>query len=536
MNSKAVRHKFTHIFLPLMLLAVVFVAIYSFANWFLFSDGGLVPLDRDLANLWLPIALGLVLVAALIAPRLGVLKFSAKRNGSFFYLMAAAAVLIAPAIFAQKYVATASGKLTKVDSASVIPSAPRTKYYAAGKVCIDRRKPLFQRVNETEGRHNQDLVFNLYVLVPVCGTDQQPAWVGFKYTLSTDNTVSLPVKEANYRDFLQNSQAKFDSFDPDHIRYLESLGRTGDRRNYEKALPKTGAEKFSPMILIPHEDAFEARNGESLQDALYAFGIIAGIFLVMLLFAELDHNKVAEAQKPRSERAAAETNAGLDLVVPRRDTYGLPVLIDINLVVFLVMAFSGLGVLSFQTADLIQWGGNYGPAVHGLGVYRLISSQFVHGGLMHLLSNMYGLLIGGVFLFPVIRKAGLIACYLICGLAGAITSVLVHPAIVGVGASGAIMGLWGIVLSLALLGDKRIAGGRRPIVLNCVVFAGLTLAQGAVNPGIDNAAHIGGLATGLVIGGLIFWFSWGEKLQPSEPLGEPQLPLASGGSDIAERT
>ena len=54
------------------------------------------------------------------------------------------------------------------------------------------------------------------------------------------------------------------------------------------------------------------------------------------------------------------------------------------------------------------WGGNYGPAIHGLGVYRLISSQFVHGGLMHIASNMYGLVVGGLFLSPVLRKSGLI--------------------------------------------------------------------------------------------------------------------------------
>ena len=157
-----------------------------------------------------------------------------------------------------------------------------------------------------------------------------------------------------------------------------------------------------------------------------------------LLFPALDANKVAEARKPRSEREPA-ANVWHVFVVPQRDAYGLPILIDMNIAVFLAMVFSGLGVISFQPDDLLGWGANYAPAIHGLGAYRLISSQFVHGGLMHLAANMYGLLVSGLFLAPVIRKAGLIVCYLVCGLAGAIASVMTHPATVCIGASGAIM-------------------------------------------------------------------------------------------------
>ncbi len=514
MDSKALSYKFVQIFLPLLALSAAFAALYSSTNWLLFSDGGLVPLDQDLANLWLPIGLGLVLVAALIGPRLTRLDLGKNRRPALYW-MAAAAVAIVPALFAQPYVTTASGKLTALKSARAIPSVPRTKYYTADTICIDRRNPLAQQQNNTEGRSDQYLVFNLYVLVPVCETVQQPAWVGFKYTRSTDNGASAAVKEGEYQDFLRKSQEEFDTFDPRHIRYLEALGKTTDRRSYEKALSKTGAAHTSPpIILIPHEDAFEARSGDAISNTVYSFGIIAGIFLLMLLFPPLDREKVAEAEKPRSERTT-EPNAWLAFVVPTRDAYGLPILIDINIAVFLAMVFSGLGVISFQADDLLRWGANFAPAIHGLGAYRLISSQFVHGGLMHLLANMYGLLVGGLFLAPVIRKAGLIACYLVCGLMGSIASVTMHPAIMGVGASGAIMGLWGILLALALIGDKRIAAGRLPVILNCLTFAGLTLAQGAFNPSIDNAAHIGGLATGVVIGAFLFWLSSMDKVKPT---------------------
>ncbi|MDR0780905.1 MAG: hypothetical protein LBF16_09480 [Pseudomonadales bacterium] len=292
----------------MLLLAVAFVACYSAANWLLFSDGGLAPLDQDLANLWLPLALGLILVATLIAPRLRVLDLNQKRNLPtrilLLYQVVAAAVLIVPACFAQHYVATASGTLTEVTSASAIPLAPRTQYYAADSVCIESGKPLIQQRNELAGKYNEYLVFNRYVLVPVCATSGQPAWIGLKYRLSIDNRITTPEKEAKYREFLNDSQEKFQAFDPAHIQYLESLGRNSDRRSYEKALQqKVGiAKNPSPIILIPHEESFEARNGKALSHMFWSFGITAGVFLLLLLFPYLNEEKVAWAQRPRSER------------------------------------------------------------------------------------------------------------------------------------------------------------------------------------------------------------------------------------------
>lgn len=510
----AIGNKLVHIFLPLMFLAVAFAALYSLANWFLVAPG-LAPLDEDVTNFWLPFVLGAILVGVLIAPRLRVLKPIRKTDIPGLCGFIAVAVLVAPTLFAQSYVTTASGALTQVKSADMIASAPRTKYYAAGSVCIDRRKPVVRRENTIDGQHNEYLKFKLDVLVPVCRTSGKPVWVGLTYTHSVASSGADAVKDAEYHGFLEQSQKEYDAFDPTSIRYFEVLGRTADRKSYEKALQKEQVpENASAIILIPHKDNFEDRNGQNLPWVFYSFAIAAGLFLFVLLIAPLDREKLAEARKPRRERTDVEPSLLFAFFVPRRDAYGLQILVDVNLAVFLAMVFSGLGVMAFQTDDLLAWGANYGPAIHGFGAYRLISSQFLHGGIEHIAGNMYGLMIGGLFLSPILRKAGLIACYLVCGLGGAIASLVVHPSTISFGASGAIMGLWGLLLVLALLRDKRIGAARWVIVVNCLIFAGLTFAQGFAVPGIDNAAHIGGFGTGMVIGLPMLLFSWGAKVEP----------------------
>lgn len=160
--------------------------------------------------------------------------------------------------------------------------------------------------------------------------------------------------------------------------------------------------------------------------------------------------------------------------------------------------------MSFDRDELLAWGANYRPAIHGLGIFRLITSQFVHGGLVHLANNLYGLLFAGMFLTPVVVNGRLIACYLLCGLGGSIASVLAHPATVSVGASGAIFGLFGILLTLVLFGDTRLAKARKFIFINAGIFVGLNLLIGAATPAIDNAAHLGGLLTGALVGVALF--------------------------------
>ena len=504
------RDKFVHIVLPLLRLAAIFIPLYSFVNWLIFASG-FVPLDRDVANLWLPAGLGGVAVIATIAPRLRILKLDKDGRLPVFLVMMAGAVIIAPTLCFQTYVKTASGGLTHVTSADRIVSAARTKYYLADDICIDREGAEVRHENTVTGRHNDWLQFQTYVLVPVCATPKGSLWVGLTYQTSVSNTAPGAVKEVRYRDFLKRSQAELDLFEPTSAQFFEALGPSPERRSFEKALRKSSLASRSPVILIPHHEMFQDRNADSLFWGFAWFGILSAGFMILLAFPAVDPQALASAREPHHEGARSEATFWALTFLPNREAYGLAVLLDINIGVFLVMALSGLGVVSFQVDDLRDWGANYGPALQGLGVFRLVTSQFVHGGIMHLMTNLYGLWFAGAFLSPVLKKWGLIASYLACGCGAALASVIVQPAITSVGASGSIMGLLGVLLALSALGERRLAAGRGPMIINCLVFAGLTLFQGALNPGVDNVAHIAGLAVGFSLGVLIRLFSWGER-------------------------
>ncbi|CAN5820065.1 hypothetical protein BH24CHL5_BH24CHL5_07640 [soil metagenome] len=145
------------------------------------------------------------------------------------------------------------------------------------------------------------------------------------------------------------------------------------------------------------------------------------------------------------------------------------------------------------------------PAVAEGEYWRLLTVTLVHGGLLHLLFNMYALWIVGPLSEMLYGRAAFIAIYLLAALGGSIASYLFfgNPS---VGASGAVFGLFGLILTSThfhkpALG-RQASGLTRQIgvliVLNLVIGFGI---GGFAR--IDNAAHVGGLLVGAWLGFLI---------------------------------
>ncbi|HEX4156895.1 MAG TPA: rhomboid family intramembrane serine protease [Rhizomicrobium sp.] len=498
------RFKCFRLFLPVVGLAVGLALTYSLFNWLSVAGTGYLPLDEQLVDDWLPLAIAVILVIAWITPAINTLRFNPKRNGAVWYMAAAIAAIAVPTIVAQNFVVRASGTLTHVADASQIASGAATKYYSANAICLDHGDALAQVAFETLGSRNDTLEFHIYVAAPLCGEDiramgQKSVWIGVAFNESVSNRLPMADKQARFQQFANRSQQEFNLQDGSHYQYYELAPINFERRNLAKALSKAGISPDNAIFLIPHTEPFDQRTGHWLEWAFISFGVGALAWLAMIAFRPVDAGKAAKHKSPSKAGLAKCHGIGWTLLVPTGKSWGLPVLFDVNIAVYLAMAFSGLGVISFQTDDLIAWGANYGPLLHSIGLLRLVSCQFVHAGLMHLVQNMYGLLIAGILLQPVLRNWGLVTAYLVCGLVGAITSAM-HANVAGVGASGAIMGLWGAVLVLALFRDSRISQARGFIVINGSIFVGLTLIMGLAQPGIDNAAHLGGVAMGAVIG------------------------------------
>jgi rhomboid protease GluP len=177
------------------------------------------------------------------------------------------------------------------------------------------------------------------------------------------------------------------------------------------------------------------------------------------------------------------------------------IIIAINVVIFLLPQFVNFGGYnSGQTFLSLGWKDNY-SILHNGEWYRLLTSMFLHGGIMHLAFNMYSLWVLGEQFNSVARFQEknvafvFLAVYFFAGICGGLASMYFNPGTPSVGASGAIFGLIGAITAFALV------NGQTAILQNLVQVIILNLIIG-FSPGsnIDNSGHIGGLFGGALIG------------------------------------
>lgn len=172
----------------------------------------------------------------------------------------------------------------------------------------------------------------------------------------------------------------------------------------------------------------------------------------------------------------------------------------INVMVFLIMASDGAGVFDAINGLVhIRWGSNYTPLTLSGDWWRLLTSIFIHFGVIHLFMNMYCLYSIGVYLEHILGRSRYLTAYVCTGVAGNIVSLWWHTSGVnGAGASGAIFGLYGVFFAM-LTSSLIPKSTRQPLLKNIAIFIVYNLVYG-MKGNIDNSAHIGGLVSGAIIG------------------------------------
>ena len=179
-------------------------------------------------------------------------------------------------------------------------------------------------------------------------------------------------------------------------------------------------------------------------------------------------------------------------------------IIAINVAVFIAMVASGVSPVSPTSPDLIRWGADWGPASLSGQPWRMLTSNYVHIGILHILLNMWCLWNLGVLAELIFGRLTFLSVYTLTGIAGSVLSLAWNPNIVSAGASGAVFGIAGALISALYLG--RLPYSRdalRPTLKSVVMFAVYNLFIGAASGFVNNAAHVGGLLMGLALGAVL---------------------------------
>ena len=213
----------------------------------------------------------------------------------------------------------------------------------------------------------------------------------------------------------------------------------------------------------------------------------------------MDQGMTAQAR----DRNASRTQLVLEPLRGRRAWISvMAFLIASNLLVAGAMLIVGAGLWHSSSTVQMAWGANFGPATKDGEWWRLGTAMFLHFGVVHLATNMLALWDSGRLVERIFGPIRFAAIYFGSGLAGNLLSLIVQgDRAVSGGASGAIFGIYGAFL-VYLLHERRHFHPQdfRWMFWGAAAFSAITLTLGFLIPGIDNAAHVGGLVTGSTAG------------------------------------
>jgi rhomboid protease GluP len=180
------------------------------------------------------------------------------------------------------------------------------------------------------------------------------------------------------------------------------------------------------------------------------------------------------------------------------------VLIAINVLVWLANIASGMAPLSPTPQDLYDWGASHVIA-NAEQPWRLLTSMFLHVGLLHLAVNMQALWVAGPIAESFYTKWPFLMLYLLAGLIGGLTAMVgAAPTTVLAGASGSIFGIMGAIAAAVVRHGNRLRAelvtGLKQMLWS---FVAINMVIAFLVPGVSVAAHLGGLFGGFACGALM---------------------------------
>ena len=206
----------------------------------------------------------------------------------------------------------------------------------------------------------------------------------------------------------------------------------------------------------------------------------------------------------------AEFAQRLAAAAPKGRAWATPTLIGLNVVIFIATFAQSTGVtnsganvgpFTLSPAALLNWGADWGPLTTSGQWWA--SAELLLPSLEYRppAGNMYALLMWGLLAERLFGKGFYLAIYFGCGLAASLASLCWHPLVISAGASGAVFGVCGALLGyLARQRGQVPLSVLGPLLRGAIGFVAANLLSGAAKTGIDQAAHVGGLLSGLLFG------------------------------------
>ena len=507
--------KLRYVFIPILITSVLSIVILTALHWYLDYELNIVDISTD-SLYWILILFVLIIWALFMRKRINL--FVTKKwndNGLLHFIVAAS--LFVPLLIAQHYLVERTASLVEVENFNAISQIRDGDYIKVQDYVLNRRAiSSFYNVH-TIGRNNTDVVLNAHFVIPVESQNSKyQFWITKKKTKKYGTREYKNNQDELWEKFHKGKVEKITNFDPFKYKYLKVLPPSDTRvlfnsaTNYSPIYARV--KDKAQLFLEPVNDDYSRRYQGEEKWFLITFIGFHFVFFIILLFLPIHEGRLKKFLNNEATIEDIEIKEFLTYLIPRGRNFITPSIILINILVFIIMAFSGVSIVNPLTKDLMEFGAlRYQEVMQGE-YWRLLTAGFIHIGIIHLFMNIFVLGITGAMVEMTMSRWRFLLLYFITLIGANINSLYWSHTGVSAGASGALFGLMGWMISQIIEPKKNPKkdkeNGLRPVYIAIVLgIGGLTLLMGIFNNS-NNAAHLGGLAIGLFMGLAFDFYDW----------------------------
>lgn len=498
MSDNSYKEKVKAVFVPVLKIAFCVTLVYLIFYAICINELEL-RIKEDLAIVFIP--LGLAGGATLLA-RKYIKQLTFKKDWYRFYYFIVTFWFWALLFFPVKWFDAATHPLVSINNAIEINGHPGAIYFRLPRLKTAPNIALSTyTITESHGKRSTTTHLNIYYVTPVVigSNSAKSYWICKKYHTSTGSRKDKIEMNRQFNDYAEYADSDFKRRDfvnspcYERLRYSEERIRAVEA--IHKMLPQMDEKNI--VILEPQSKLPGENKGTFLKGIIISLcvGVILQLVLLALAEPKLKPLKGKTTKSKFLNPAIKKPVLGFRLPFKENKNHIVTlVLMLINIIMFIVMIFGGVDVMSPFAPDLLKFGALSLDTVNGGEWWRITTSLFLHGGIVHLVANMFNLMLIGLITEQYIGRLKYTTIYFLSGIVGNVISLWFNPYGVCVGASGAIFGLFGAGIVMTLTSKKQ-----RNLLPIIAILGGLGLFAGFITPGVNNSAHIGGLLSGAAL-------------------------------------
>lgn len=487
--------------LPYLLWSLIAISSLLFLRWILEYVLGAVLINQSIWDWWIPgIATHLIWFLVLRYRFKLLYNPNWKNNQETFIYMAIVAPLWLSITFTQFSLEYLVMKKEQVETTNQIDPKDWNTYYYMDSVSWDISNCHLHQTSAVTGRHSDRLNYYCYIAAPidVSNSAYHKLWIGKMYRESMKNNLAKSIKTKRWYALQEESLADFKRMYQRFDTYLIPVQRSGNYNNYIRAIERNASNKYFKHRVF--ELSYEGIADKRSDIYKWAFGIPFIGIAICALFGNLQiHDKKGlQLYLEGQNTLTPDEHAIRNEIMLKGELPVTVVAIYIILIMYIIPAMVDGNIMHIDSITNFKFGAMQRSAVINGDIWRLFTAMFLHGGLMHLIGNLTALVFLGMSVEVHLERSKYIALIILGGLGASITSLNFLPMdTYAAGASGFLFALYGWALGAMLL-YKRVK--ENAVVIRLLsIYMGINLLLGFIFPGVDNAAHLGGLCTGFVL-------------------------------------